>query len=145
MNVRWQIVPYPQSLTRGLLLAAFERFAIAHEYGHHIEAHGELESVRVGGDPDAHDKEIKADIFAVALCRYMERRNKHPNVFLYSGAGPVLLLKCLDYVRRTRRIFASGEDVTIGSTNTHPETDERILAFESYDDAFSQQVEGFNN
>ena len=139
MNVRWQIVPHPQSLTRVLLLTAFERFAIAHEYGHHIEAHGEIESVGVGGDPGAHDKEIEADIFAVALCRYMERRNKHPNIFLYSGAAPVLLLKCLDYVRRTRRIFASGEDGPIGSTSTHPETDERILAFDSYDNEFSPQ------
>lgn len=108
LNVEWRIVPYPQSLTRAMLLSAFERFAIAHEYAHHVEEHGRMESVGVGGDPESHGDEIEADMFAIALCRYMERREKQPNVYLVSGAAPVLLLKCLDYVRRTRQIFAGG-------------------------------------
>jgi hypothetical protein len=127
------IVPNPQSLTRVLLLQGFEQFAIAHEYAHHVAEHGMAESVRVGGDPESAEQEIEADIFAVALCRYIETRKQYPNTFLISGVAPVVLLKCLDYVRRTRRIFA-GNEHSREKLGTHPETEERVLAFDSYVD-----------
>jgi hypothetical protein len=139
LNVEWRIAPYPQSLTRAMLLSGFERFAIAHEYAHHVEEHGKMESLGVGGDPESPGQEIEADMFATALCRYMERREKQPNVYLVSGAAPVLLLKCLDYVRRTRKIFAGREAGSDESSGTHPETNERILAFDSYVDGLSPQ------
>lgn len=139
LNVEWRIVPYPQSLTRAMLLSGFEQFAIAHEYAHHVEEHGRVESIGVGGDPDSPAQEIEADMFATALCRYMERHEKQPNIFLVSGAAPVLLLKCLDYVRRTRKIFSGGEVDPDESSGTHPETNERILAFNSYVDGLSSQ------
>jgi hypothetical protein len=82
-----------------MFLFGFETFAIAREYAHHIEEHGKMDSVGIGGDLESHDQEIKADMFATALCRYMERRKEHPNLLLVSGAARVLLLKCLDYVR----------------------------------------------
>lgn len=133
LNIEMRVVPYPQSLTRALLLHGFEQFAIAHEYAHHVAEHGVAESISVGGNPESADQEIEADIFAVALCRYIETRKQYPNTFLVSGVAPVVLLKCLGYVRRTRRIFAGKEDSQEASS-THPETEERVLAFDSYVD-----------
>lgn len=144
LSIEWRIVPYPQSLTGSMLLSAFERFAIAHEYAHHVEAHGKTDSIGVGVDPESRDQEIEADMFAIALCRYMEGRKKEPNVFLTSGAAPVLLFKCLDYVRCTKKIFAGGGAPPEESSDTHPKTVERILAFDSYVDGLSPQlVSGF--
>jgi hypothetical protein len=133
LDVEMRIIPYPYSLTRALLLRAFELFAVAHEYAHHVAEHGAMESLGVGGDPDSSRKEIEADMFAIALCRYIEQEEKQPNLFVVSGAAPVVLLKCLDYVRRTRKIFA-GRDSSEEASSTHPETEERVLAFDSYVD-----------
>jgi hypothetical protein len=51
----------------------------------------------------------------------------------------VVLLKCLDLVRKTKGIFAGREFRAEGS-NTHPETEERILAFDSYIDGISPDL-----
>jgi hypothetical protein len=136
MNVELRIIPYPHSITRMLLLRGFEQFAITHEYAHHVEAPGVKDSVGVGGDPDSPGQEIEADMFAIALCRYMEKGKEQPNIFLVSGAAPIVLLKCLDYVRRTRRIFA-GKDASQETQSTHPETEERVSAFDFYDEGIS--------
>lgn len=139
LDMEWQIVPHPYSLTRSMLLPAFELFAIAHEYGHHVVKHGAVDSLEVGGEPEASNQEFEADMFALGLCRYIERDKKQPNVFLVSGVAPVVLLKCLDLVRRTKAIFA-GRKFSAKESNTHPETEERILAFDYYIDGISPDL-----
>jgi hypothetical protein len=139
LNVELHIVPYPHSLTRILLLRGFELFAVAHEYAHHIAGHGVLESLGVGGDPGSANQEIEADMFAIALCRYMEQEIHQPNILLVSGSAPAVLLKCLDYVRRTRRIFAGSEPAQEPSS-THPKTEERVVAIDSYVDGIPPEV-----
>jgi hypothetical protein len=139
LDIEWRIVPHPHSLTRAMLLHAFELFAIAHEYGHHVTEDVAMDVLEVGGDPEALSKEFEADVFAFLLCRYIEREKNQPNVFLISGVAPVILLKCLDLVHRTRGIFA-GREVLEGVSNTHPETEERISAFDLYDDGTSPEL-----
>jgi hypothetical protein len=136
LNVEQRIVPYPYSIIRVQLLTAMERFAIAHEYAHHIARHGSLEEAQVGGDPASLRNEFDADIFALGLSRYMERNEPQPNFYAMSGAGAVLLLKGLECVRRTREIFASGSEAQ-QQCATHPETAERIAYLETLDSSLA--------
>ena len=126
-------VPFPASLTRMQLLFSMERFSLAHEYGHHVGQHSKRTVIGIGGDADAVGHEFEADLFALSLDRFIGMRDRQPNVFAASGAGAAFLLKCHDCVRRVGQILSMGED-TIHSDGVHPETSERIAAFDSLDD-----------
>lgn len=125
-------VPFPASFTRMQLLFSMERFSLAHEYGHHVGKHGKRATIGVGGDADALGHEFEADLFALSLERHIGIRSGRPNPFAASGASAVFLLKCHDCVRRVRQILLTGED-TIQSDGVHPETSNRISAFDGLD------------
>jgi hypothetical protein len=130
LDFEHRIVPYPASVTREQLLVSMERFSLAHEYGHHIAEHGRREVVGAGQDPEALVEESEADLFALSLDRYI---GTDSNPFSASGSGAVLLLKCRECVNRVRRIFQTGDDVPPPRT-THPETSDRIAAFDRSDE-----------
>lgn len=123
------------ALTRIQLLAAMERFAIAHEYAHHVADHGKRETVSAEGDDLGKSEEYQADFFSVRVCRYLESKEAARNFHLASGTGAVLLLKCLECVRRARRVLEHGDDVV--ASDNHPETSARIRAFDSIDEFLS--------
>jgi hypothetical protein len=127
-----KLVPFPASRTRMQLLFSMERFSLAHEYWHHVGRHGRRAAIGVDGDADAFGQEFEADLFALSLERYIGMRDTPPNIFSVSGAAAVLLLKCHDSVRRVRQILLTGED-TIQSDGIHPETPDRIAAFNGLD------------
>ena len=126
-------VPFPASFTRMQLLFSMERFSLAHEYGHHVAQHSKTAVIGVGGDTEAVGHEFEADLFALSLDRFIGMRDQQPNVFAASGAGAAFLLKYHDCIRRVGQILSTGED-TIHSDGVHPETSERIAAFDSLDD-----------
>src|SRR6266567_5251552 len=128
-----QSVPFPASFTRMQLLFSMERFSLAHEYGHHVGKHGKRAAIEVGGDAVAVGQEFEADLFALSVERYVGMRSVQPNPFSASGAGAAFLLKCHECVRRVRQILLSGEDA-IQSDGVHPETSDRIAAFDDLDD-----------
>jgi hypothetical protein len=130
-----QLVPYPASRARMQLLFAMERFSLAHEYGHHVGQHGRRATVGVDDHADALGYEFEADLFALSLERYIGMRDKPPNIFSASGAAAVLLLKCHDCIRRVRQIRLTGGDA-IQSDGIHPETPDRIAAFDRLDHQF---------
>jgi len=138
LNVTQRIVPYPQSIVRGQLLGAMERFAIAHEYAHHIANHGRANEASVEGDPTSERDEFQADIFALGLSRYMERNEREPNFYAISGAGAVLLLKTLECVRKARQILTDGQE-TLPPSGTHPETARRIRYLDTLDNSLSEE------
>lgn len=125
-------VPFPASFTRMQLLFSMERFSLAHEYGHHVGQHGRRTVIDAGGDPSAAGQESEADLFALSIERYIGIRGERPNPFAASGASAAFLLKCHDCVRRVRQILLTGDDA-IQSDGVHPETSERIAAFDGLD------------
>jgi hypothetical protein len=125
-------VPHPASEVRKQLLFAMERFALAHEYGHHVAHHGRMAAIGADGDGNAIGHEFEADVFALGLERYIGMRDVPPNIFSASGAGAVLLLKFHDCIRHVRQILRTGEDA-IQSDGIHPGTQDRIAAFDLSD------------
>ena len=136
-----RLVPFPASRTRMQLLFAMERFSLAHEYGHHVGQHGRRAAIGVNSDADPFGLEFEADMFALGLERYIGMRDEPPNIFSASGAAAVLLLKCHDCIRRVRQILWTGEDA-IQSDGTHPETPDRIAAFDLLDNQFPDLQRG---
>jgi hypothetical protein len=136
-----KLVPFPASRTRMQLLFSMERFSLAHEYGHHVGQHGRRTAIGVDGDADAFGQEFEADLFALSLERYIGIRDTPPNIFSVSGAAAVLLLKCHECVRRVRQILLTGEDTT-QSDGIHPETADRIAAFNGLDHQLPLSQEG---
>jgi hypothetical protein len=123
-------------LTGIQLLAAMERFAIAHEYAHHVADHGKRELATAESDELGKHEEYGADFFAIRICRYLESKAVARNFHMASGTGALLLLRCLDCVRRARHILDRGNDVT--KNLSHPETAARIHAFDSIDEFLSE-------
>jgi hypothetical protein len=124
------------AVTRMQLLSAMERFAIAHEYAHHVADDGKREIVSSDEDELGKSEEYRADFFALRICRYLESKETIRNFHLDSGTGAVLLLKCLECVRRARHILVHGDDTM--TSHNHPETSARILAFDSIDEFLSE-------
>jgi hypothetical protein len=114
------------------ILFSMERFSLAHEYGHHIGQHGRAGAAGTNGEMDAIGQEFEADLFALAIDRYVGLREERPNSFSGSGAAAVLLLKCHECIRRVRQIFITGED-KLQSDGVHPPTAARIAAFDKLD------------
>ncbi len=135
------IVPSQQisgapALTRMQLLASMEHFAIAHEYAHHVADDGKREAVSTESDQLGEFEEYGADFIAVRICRYLESKGAACNFHLASGTGAVLLLKCLECVRRARHILIHGDDMIV--SQSHPETSARICAFDVIDEVLRE-------
>jgi hypothetical protein len=131
-NVKHRVVPHPASITRHQVMWAMERFSVAHEYAHHVAGHGRRQFATKGVDPEGLLEEYEADAFALALSRYLGAKEERQNMWEISGAGAVLLLKCLECVRRARQVLLTGDDVVRGS-GSHPEVSDRIEAFNYLD------------
>jgi hypothetical protein len=130
LNVTHRVVPLPASVIRQQLLWAMERFAVAHEYAHHIGAHGRREFVAKGADTESVNEEHEADLFAFRLTQIMGADDK--NIWAVSGAGPVVLLKSLHCIRQARQVLSTGLD-TLPPSSTHPPISERLESFEQLD------------
>jgi hypothetical protein len=130
LNVTHRVVPLPAAVIRQQLLWAMERFAVAHEYAHHIAAHGRREFVAKGADDESANEEHEADLFAFRLTQIMGADDK--NIWAVSGAGPVVLLKSLHCVRQARQVLSTGLD-TLPPSSTHPPISERLESFEQLD------------
>jgi hypothetical protein len=137
LSVGNRLVPEPASFTRMQILFSMERFALAHEYGHHVGQHGSLMAAEAGSKAGHLAQEFEADLFALSIDRYVGMRDPRPNPFAASGAAAVLLLKSHDCVRRVRQILRAGND-EIQSDGVHPDTADRIAAFDSLDEQFSE-------
>ena len=84
-----QRISGPPALTRIQLLAAMERFAIAHEYAHHVADHGKRETASAEEDELGKSEESEADFFAVRICRYLEAKETVRNSFSLRYGGGV--------------------------------------------------------
>ena len=116
------LVPYrPASPTEFNLFEqvawAMEFFTVAHEFGHHVLGHRNIDE-----DPKA--QEFQADVFAAKVCERLEFE-PFPNLsnpYTRTGAGGSLMLLALEILR-------SFEDRKLDGTSTdetHPSTIERI-------------------
>ncbi len=102
---------------------AMELFAIAHEYGHHHNAHGR----NANTNPVAH--EFEADQFALRILYEIEKKPFIAiNPYISSGAGGVILLRSLDILRLVSERLL-GEK--LADRGTHPPPSDRIEKFES--------------
>jgi len=117
-----RLVPFPASYTCALFRNAMELFAIAHEYGHHVCRHGRSDEASVGDGHGAQAvaEEFEADRFALAVSRQIDL-----DPFAASGAGAVLLMKGLEFVRRASEILKTGTDDGL-RYDSHPRADERV-------------------
>lgn len=132
LTVTQRVVAHPASMTRQDVLWAMERFAVAHEYAHHIAAHGRREFAARGIDSEGLNEEYEADLFALRLSQYLGANDTPQNIWGMSGAAAVLLLKCLDSIRRARQVLLTGRDV-LPAARSHPETSDRISMFDKVD------------
>lgn len=102
---------------------AMEIFAISHEYGHHHQAHGR----QLEADPKR--EELDADQFALRIGYEVERYPFiHPNPYLSSGAGGVVLLMALGTLARIKEAITG---VSIPDSGTHPTIPERLDRFDT--------------
>jgi hypothetical protein len=106
------------------LLQAVELFSIGHEYGHHVLAHGLVDSTAV--EEDAFDQEHSADIFGQTMCMLGELNEPVCNVYAMSGVGAVLILGSLDLVRRASAVLRTGVD-NPPPREHHPPFRDRII------------------
>lgn len=128
-NIKRRLIAYPASVTHVQLLNAMEIFAVAHEYAHHAGSHGKRKMAKKEPDEANKREELEADRVAHVITRYIGFKTDPKNVYALSGAGAVLLLKSLEYVRCARQIFRTGND-DLPELATHPSTAERIAAFD---------------
>ena len=112
LDIEMRIIPYPYSLTRALLLRAFELFAVPHECASCGRAwsHGEPGESGVIRVVSQRSKRICLP----SRCAGISNRKRSSQISSLYPERFRVLLKCLDYVRRTRKIFAgrySSEEV----------------------------------
>lgn len=103
-------------------------FVVAHEYGHHMAAHGLGGAAGVDG-PDRsvqHNQEIEADMLgALVTMKIGDTRN---NFFAISGIGAIVVLKVLDLFRRGSAIISTGKEPDKPLRETHPDLESRVKA-----------------
>jgi hypothetical protein len=112
------LVPYRPSTPREFNLFeqvawAMEYFTVAHEFGHHVLGHRDI-------NQDATEQEFQADEFAARICERLEFEPfpELPNPYTRTGAGGSLMLLALNTLR-------SFED-SAGNGGSHPIVADRI-------------------
>ncbi|HEY8594563.1 MAG TPA: hypothetical protein VIL84_04900 [Devosiaceae bacterium] len=120
--------------TRILLLRSLEVFAVAHEYGHHVFAHGTKSSS--SGD-QCHAEEYEADLFARAVSISVGLNDDPINFYAISGVGGVLILGALTLVERAKAMLSKGSD-EIPKSETHPSLQERVKRIALLDEVAPQ-------
>ncbi|WP_309085913.1 hypothetical protein [Chelativorans sp.] len=121
-----------QQVTRIRLLRALELFAVAHEFGHHIEGHGVLVSSENRTDMLAEEHE--ADVFARIVSIGIGAADQPPNHFAIAGVGGVVILGALDLVRRAKALLKPGDEESDAShAATHPSFVDRVAAIAEVD------------
>ena len=109
------------------LLAAMESFAIAHEYGHHIDAQS-LNGVATADGVTAEasfSDELKADLIALKIS--MSLFQNQQNMYGRFGLGAVLLLVLRDIGARAKSLVLNGNLGPI-SDGKHPPIKQRVDA-----------------
>lgn len=114
-----------EQMTRIQLLRALELFAVAHEFGHHVEGHGVLLSSE--DRTDMLTEEHEADVFARVASIKIGATDQPPNRFAVAGVGGVVILGVLDLVRRAKALLAPHDKESDSSYDeTHPPLAERL-------------------
>jgi hypothetical protein len=128
-----------ERIGRFLLLRAVERFALAHEFGHHVYRHGISVSSEDDGDPMK--DEYEADLFGRIISIELGfNADSIPNPYCVSGAGGVVILGALDLVRRATSVLESGTD-SPPPRRRHPPYEERVAALQKADNLLSPDWE----
>ena len=83
-------------------------------------------------DEQGFSEEHEADFFSFRLTQFLGANDTAENIWAVSGAGAVLLLKCLECLRKAKQVLLSGQD-TLPISPTHPTTSDRIESFEHLD------------
>lgn len=116
------LVPFrPSSPTEFYLFEqiawAMEYFTVAHEFGHHVSGHRNVDD-----DPKA--QEFEADAFAMKVCERLEFEPFPllPNPYTRTGAGASLMLLALEILRAFEDLAGDG---TAG-VETHSSPSDRI-------------------
>jgi hypothetical protein len=135
--VKHEYIEPPASATAYQFLLAMERFAIAHEYGHHVMQHGKCEEIQVRTRkwereefPSGWGEELQADMAAISVCWEFGNRAVPPDLVCMSAAGAVLLLKCLECVKRAEQVLLTGSDEIV-ETDSHPPLSLRLGCFDA--------------
>lgn len=118
----------PEQLhTYTTLLYSMEYFAVAHEYGHHIDAHslmGVADSEGIG-EESSYLEELKADSIALRISNsFFSRKN---NLYGKFGAGAIIFFALRDIARRAKCLKIQG-NVGPNSDGVHPPIQVRIDA-----------------
>lgn len=123
-----RVEPMPHE-TRGVhvdLLLAIELFVLAHEYAHHIRAHGRV------GEAGSHTtnqldalNEFEADGLAMLICRYLGAYSKPQNFLCVAGVGAVVVLSAMEGIYTGRSIVRDGKEERQLS-ESHPPLEYRL-------------------
>jgi hypothetical protein len=110
---------------RWAIMDAMELFAVAHEYGHHVND-------GLAPSDDSISEERRADLFARVVCYDVGHRvrNTPYNFYLTSGAGAALLLGSLEILLKTRQMLKYGNDL-LKVSETHPAVMDRVRVFDT--------------
>jgi hypothetical protein len=118
-----------RGILRLAILRAMELFAVAHEFGHHVDY-----SNRKGTEKEnSLLQEFGADVFAAIISKAVADKGPPPHysdMFTFSGAGGVLMLGALDLVRRANSVLETGAD-EMPYSKTHPPLRARLKVLES--------------
>ncbi|NOX84043.1 MAG: hypothetical protein GXP06_13875 [Alphaproteobacteria bacterium] len=138
-NLGWGAFSIIETSTRVRILEAIETFAIAHEYGHHVAKHGQINSS--AATSDLFEIEYEADLFARGITMRFGTEATPPNPYASSGACAVMLFGFIELIDRTKAILSKGGADLIQKPCSHPLMDARIQNIEKLDANIPPQVQ----